>query len=88
MKIDTDRIASIIGSGLVAGDEIIICTVKGNKYVRLLRDGETTNILNCLDKNTDWFTLAKGENVFAYNAETGANNLQFKIENRIVYEGV
>lgn len=88
MKIDTDRIASIIGSGLVAGDEIIISTVKGNKYVRLLREGQTTNILNCLDKDTDWFTLAKGENVFAYDAETGANNLQFKIENQVVYEGV
>lgn len=88
MKINTDRIASIIGSGLVAGDEIIICTVKGSKYIRLLREGVTTNILNCLDKDTDWFTLAKGDNVFAYDAETGANNLQFKIENQVIYEGV
>ena len=44
--------------------------------------------LNCLDKNADWFQLAKGDNIFAYTAEYGSTNLQFKIENRIVYEGV
>lgn len=54
----------------------------------LLRNGKTTNILNCLDKNADWFQLAKGDNIFAYTAEYGSTNLQFKIENRIVYEGV
>lgn len=52
------------------------------------RNGKTTNILNCLDKNADWFQLAKGDNIFAYTAEYGSTNLQFKIENRIVYEGV
>lgn len=88
MKINTDKLESIIGSGLEAGDEIKICTIKGSKYIHFLREGESTNILNCLDKNTDWFTLAKGDNVFAYSADTGANNLQFKIENQIVYEGV
>ena len=88
MRIDTDKITSIMGSGLTAGDEIIICTVKGKKSITLLRNGVRTNILNCLDKNTDWFTLAKGDNVFAYSADTGANNLQFKIENQVIYEGV
>lgn len=88
MRIDTDKITSIMGSGLTAGDEIIICTVKGKKSISLLRNGVRTNILNCLDKNTDWFTLAKGDNVFAYSADTGANNLQFKIENQVIYEGV
>lgn len=88
MTIDTDKIESIVGSGLIAGDEIVVSTVKGSKSISFLRDGVRTNILNCLDKNTDWFTLAKGENVFAYSAETGANNLQFKIENQIIYEGV
>lgn len=88
MRIDTDKITSIMGSGLTAGDEIIICTVKGKKSITLLRNGVRTNILNCLDKNTDWFTLAKGDNVFAYSADTGANNLQFKIENQVIYEGI
>lgn len=63
-------------------------TVKGKKSITLLRNGKTTNILNCLDKNADWFQLAKGDNVFAYTAEEGSTNLQFKIENRVIYEGV
>lgn len=88
MHIDTDKIAALTGSGIVAGDEIIICTVKGNKSIRLLRAGTTTNILNCLAKDVDWFQLSKGDNIFAYTAETGSSDLQFKIENRLIYEGV
>lgn len=88
MRIDTDKLEKFTDSGIIAGDEIIICTVKGNKSITLLRNGKTTNILNCLDKNADWFQLAKGDNIFAYTAEYGSTNLQFKIENRIVYEGV
>ena len=88
MKIDTSKIEAITGKGLVARDEITICTVKGNKGVTLLRDGKAINILNCLGKNIDWFQLTKGDNVFAYTAETGASNLQFRIDNDVVYEGV
>lgn len=88
MRIDTDRLKAFTGSGIIAGDEIIICTVKGQKSITLLRNGKTNNILNCLDKNADWFQLAKGDNIFAYTVEEGRANLQFKIENRIIYEGV
>lgn len=88
MQIDTDKIEQITGSGIKNGDDIIISTVKKDKYIYLLRDGVYTNILNALDKNSEWFQLAKGDNIFAYTAEEGATNLQFKIENRTLYEGV
>lgn len=88
MRIDTEKLEKFTGSGIIAGDDIIICTIKGNKSISLLRNGKTTNILNCLDKNADWFQLAKGDNIFAYTAEAGSSNLQFRIENRIIYEGV
>ena len=88
MRIDTDKLAVFTGSGIVAGDDIIICTVKGNKSISLQRAGKLINILNCLEKNADWFQLTKGDNIFAYTTETGSSNLKFKIENRIVYEGV
>lgn len=88
MRINTDKIATITGSGIVAGDDIIICTVKGNKSASLTRNGETINILNCLDRGFEWFRLTKGDNIFAYIAEEGDSNLQFKIENRVIYEGV
>lgn len=88
MRIDTDKLATLTGDGIVAGDEITIKTTKGDKSITLLRGGVTTNILNCLDKNADWFQLVKGDNVFVYTAETGNSNLQFRIENRVIYEGV
>lgn len=88
MRIDTDKIKKITGKGLTVSDDIIINTAKGNKSITLLREGVSYNILNCLGKNPDWFTLTKGDNVFAFTAETGITNLQFRVENKIVYEGV
>lgn len=88
MEINSERLAALTGSGLVASDEITICTIKGQKYIKLLRAGVETNILNCLDRNADWFQLSKGDNIFAYVAEEGASHLQFKIISRDLYEGV
>lgn len=88
MRIDTSKIEAFTGAALGAGDEITICTVKKRKSITLLRSGKTTNILNCLDRNPDWFSLSKGDNVFAYTTESGTYNLQFKIEHQVIYEGV
>ena len=88
MRIDTDKIELLTGSGIIAGDDIIISTVKGDKSINLLRDGVTTNILNCLARDVAWFQLSKGDNFFAFAAESGENNVQLKIENKIIYEGV
>lgn len=88
MRIDTDKIKKITGKGLTVSDDIIINTAKGNKSITLLREGVSYNILNCLGKNPDWFTLTKGDNVFAFTAETGITNIQFRVENKIIYEGV
>lgn len=88
MEIDVDKIESMTGNGIIEGDDIIISTVRGNKRVGLLRNGIYTNILNALDKDSDWFQLTKGENIFAYTAEYGWENLQFRIENRVIYEGI
>ena len=74
--------------GLKAGDAITINTQKGYKSVYLLRDSVKTNLINTLDKNTNWFTIEKGDNVFMYKADTGGSGLQFCITNKIVYEGV
>lgn len=88
MTIDTAKLEILTGSGIINGDDIIISTLRGEKTVTLLRSGVRTNILNCLNRNADWFQLSKGDNVFTYTAEDGAENLQFRIENRIVYEGI
>lgn len=88
MRINTEKISSLTGKGIVASDDIVINTAKGEKSITLIRGGVSYNILNCLDKNTDWFTLAKGDNIFAFTADSGVTNLQFRVENKVIYEGV
>ena len=88
MILNTDKLSTLTGSGIKAGDNIVINTQKGNKNVTLLRDGVRTNILNCIEKGSQWFTLAKGDNIFAYTADSGSSNLQFYITNKVAYDGV
>lgn len=88
LKINTDKITELTGTGIGDGDEIIISTERGNKYATLLRGGKYTNILNCIDRYSDWLQLRKGENKFSYSAEQGGTEIDFMIENRIIYEGV
>lgn len=88
MIIDTTKLEALTGSGFNYGDEIEICTIQGHKSMKLLRYGEYTNILNILGKNSDWFQLSRGDNIFTYTADYGEENVQFKIVSQTTYEGV
>lgn len=88
MTIGSAKLAALTGSAMDIGDTIYISTIKGAKSIYLLREGVYTNILNCLGRNADWFQLSKGDNVFGYVVEEGFTNLEFRIENQILYEGV
>lgn len=88
MVINTDKIQAITGEAFKALDDIIISTIPGNRSIYLLRGGQYTNILNCVTKDSDWFRLRKGINVFAYMAEEGQDNLEFRVDYRTAYEGV
>lgn len=78
----------VINMEFVAGDNIVINSQTGNKSITLLRDGVHLNILNYVQKGSAWFTLQKGDNVFAYSAEIGTENLQFYVTNKVAYIGV
>lgn len=88
MKINTTKLESLTGHGIIDGDDIYIMTEKGSKRIYLQRAGNLYNILNCLDKQSSWFSLTKGNNFFAYTTDSGSSNLQFSIINRVRYEGV
>lgn len=88
MTIDAAKLKTLADSGFIAGDDIVINTLKGEKSITLVRAGVSYNILNCLDKNTNWLTLAKGDNIFAFTTDTELTNLQFRIKNTVIYEGV
>lgn len=88
MFINSTKLVALTGSDIILGDEIIISTLENNKYIYLLRDGLYINIINCLDKNTDWFTISKGDNEFVYTADEGITKLQFSIYHKNRYIGI
>lgn len=89
MKIIDSKIMKATGGvvGLTTDDDLVICTVNRKKSAYLTRNGVRYNVINCIDRNSDWFKLSMGDNAFAYSADN-SNNLQFKIEYQVVYEGV
>lgn len=88
MSINSQLLEEMTGASIIAGDDITICTVKGNKTITLLRNGIETNIINALGRNINWFQITKGDNIFSFTASEGDSNLQFSIQSQIIYEGV
>lgn len=90
MVINTTRLKSMLNTEyeIIAGDDIVISTIRGEKSITLIRGGKTYNIINCLDRYPDWFQLSVGANTFVCKASEGEANLKFKMEYGTVYEGV
>lgn len=90
MTINTRNIAALFNTefGLNTGDDVMISTVRGNRYITLYRGGVFYNILNTLPRGTQWVQVYKGENVFGYACEVGLDNLEFRILNKVIYEGM
>ena len=81
---------SSLGSVFKKNDVIEINTVKGNKYVNLIRAGLSTNIISALDKKATWFQLTPGDNIFAYTADDGTNDEKVVVTfvYNVAHEGV
>lgn len=80
--------AALPDGSLSPGDEITICTIRGNKSAYLLRNGQYHNIMNALGRDSSWFMLDFGDNVFTYSADTGAEFVNVSISYEEAYEGV
>jgi len=88
IDLDSEIIKSITGDYVINGDDIEICTIKGQKKATLLRNGITYNILNAINRDADWFVLNYGDNAFAYDFEGDAAALQLEIYNKVLFEGI
>lgn len=88
MDIDNAEIERITGSPLLENDIIEIHTSFNNKSVLLYRDAHYTNIINCINRDADWFQLSKGDNLLAYSATSGLDNLLVRVDHLVAYEGV
>lgn len=88
IKIDTVKLQTLTGQGIMIGDEIVISTTDESRTVTLLRNGITTNIINCLGKFPQWILLTPGDNIIACAAEEGFENLMITMSYKTIYEGV
>lgn len=88
ITIDSAKLATLTGSGIVSGDELLISTIKGQKAVKLIRGGVEYNIMNALAANTSWVQLTPGENIITYSADSGAGNLRLTVIHQPLFEGV
>lgn len=84
----TDKVGQIIPEGIRKGDELVICTVPKQKYVEIIRDGVSYNILNAINRDVRFITLHKGANTIVYSADSGVDNILMSIENETLYTGV
>lgn len=73
---------------MLEGDIVTISTNKGNKTVKLLRDGVETNIIANMSEGSEWITFAPYENEVSYDAEAGATNLVVTVTVTKLVEGV
>lgn len=88
MQIDTTKLAILTGQGITIGDTIVVDTRPRHKSITLIREGIRTDIINCLQRGTAWLTLRKGDNVIAYRAASGGENVRLSVEYKNAYEGV
>lgn len=78
-----------INTTMNMGDLITITTGEGNKTVKLLRNGVTTNIFNLLSKNSTWLQLDVNGSTFVYEVGTGnVIDLEIAIKHYDQFEGV
>lgn len=88
LKIDTAKVEQISGAPLGMGDDIIVTTKVGGKTARLLRNGTYTNILGALDRDSSWFQLSPGDNIFSYDVTGSKDDLMITFTYQSAYGGV
>ena len=73
-----------------SNDELLIKTAVGEKSILYIDDValDKTNMIDSLDRTSDWITLLSGDNLIYVNAESGVKYMQVIVENETLYNGV
>lgn len=85
--IEVEKFRALMGTYFLSGDIVTINTTN-NPGIKLLRSGKYYNILNAVSRDSDWFKLDKGTNSFTFTAYGNEQNIEFRIEDYTLYEGV
>ena len=65
----------ILNVEMQEGDDIIINTNKGEKGVKHIHNGITSNIINTIEPGSSWLQIDPGDNMFLYTADEYPSNL-------------
>mgnify|MGYP000942063294 FL=1 len=76
-----------VSTTMHAGDQIVITTADGNKHVKLISGGVTSNINNLMAYPPHWLKAYQGDNLFRYNADSGIDSLSVSILSTQAYWG-
>lgn len=87
-EIDTNVIMTLTGAPLQATDDIIVSTMPGNRYVLHRRNGVDTNIISSVKRDSTWFMLTPGTNIFGFMADSGEENLMVTFAYKNAYGGM
>lgn len=70
------------------GDEVVINTNKGNKSVKLIRNGIESSLFGNLVLGSTWFQLRVGSNYYSYSATRNDTFMRVIYKHNNIYEGV
>lgn len=87
-RINVDIIEELTGHSLQVYDDIIISTVPGNRYVTHRRNGIDTNIISAVERDSTWFMLTPGTNIFGFITESEKNDLMITFSYKNAYGGM
>ena len=76
-----------VSTTMHAGDQIVITTGDGNKRVKLISGGVTSNINNLMTYPPHWLQAQQGDNLYRYNADDGIDSLSVSILSTQAYWG-
>ena len=69
---------------LTSGDVVTVSTIPGDKYITIVRSGDTINGLKYMGMKSKWLKLKRGRNEFTI---TGAD-MTLSVSANVLYEGV
>lgn len=85
---DTSGNSFVLATNLISGDKVTLNTRKGEKSIKLEREGTEINLINAIGTDTEWIQLTPGNNTISFAAESGQGNLTLSITIQPIYEGV
>lgn len=78
LNVDTREFIKI-NKTMSAGEQIIVSTGSGEKYIKGIVSGEESNYFKYMDFDSTWLQLHTGENILKYDADANVDGLEVLI---------